>query len=121
MAQSLRAKPIHNLTSYDLGMDAKSIEVSIANHVEYTLGKDEYSVTPRDFFWAVARAARDRMMDRWNKTQQGFYQRDAKRIYYLSMEYLLGRLLKDGLLNLGIYEETRAAMHNLGEDLDQIL
>jgi starch phosphorylase len=113
-------KPIHNLTDYDLGMDADALKLAIANHVEYTLGKDEYSVTPRDFFWATARAARDRMIDRWNKTQQGYYERDARRVYYLSMEYLLGRLLRDGLSNLGVLEETRAALANFGEDLDAI-
>jgi starch phosphorylase len=102
-------------------MDAGSLQVSIANHIEYTLGKDEHSVTPRDFFWAVARAARDRMMDRWHKTQQGFVERRAKRVYYLSMEYLLGRLLRDGLSNLGILEPTRRALATLGQDLDAIL
>ena len=113
-------KPIHNLTNYDLGMDAAALQLAIANHVEYTLGKDEYSVTPRDFFWATARAARDRMIDRWNKTQQGYYERDARRVYYLSMEYLLGRLLRDGLSNLGVLEETRAGLANFGEDLDAV-
>jgi starch phosphorylase len=113
-------KPIHNLTDYDLGMDASALQLAVANHVEYTLGKNEYSVTPRDFFWATARAARDRMIDRWNKTQQGYYERDARRVYYLSMEYLLGRLLRDGLSNLGVLEETRAGLANFGEDLDAV-
>lgn len=120
MLRSSRPKPLHNLTKYDLGMDAESIKVSIANHVEYTLGKDEYSLTARDVMWSVARAARDRMMDRWTKTQKQNYEDDVKRVYYLSMEYLLGRLLRDGLLNLGILDETRAALKDIGEDLDQI-
>ncbi|MBK8172379.1 MAG: glycogen/starch/alpha-glucan phosphorylase [Sandaracinaceae bacterium] len=121
MLRSSRPKPLHTLTKYDLGMDAESIKVSIANHVEYTLGKDEYSLTARDVMWSVARASRDRMMDRWTKTQQGYYDDDVKRVYYLSMEYLLGRLLRDGLLNLGILEETRAALKDIGVELDEIV
>lgn len=121
MLRSSRPKPIHTLTKYDLGMDAESIKVSIANHVEYTLGKDEYSLTSRDVLWSVARSARDRMMDRWTKTQQTYYENDVKRVYYLSMEYLLGRLLRDGLLNLGILDETRAALKDIGEDLDNVV
>jgi glucan phosphorylase len=58
------------LTSSDLAMDRASIERSFASHVEYTLAKDEYSVTPRDFFRAIALSVRDRISDRWNKTQQ---------------------------------------------------
>ncbi len=112
--------PLKGITEYDLGLDAPSIQLSIANHVEYTLGKDEYSVKPHDFFWATARAARDRMMDRWNKTQKSYYKRDAKRVYYLSMEYLMGRLLRDGLSNLGVLEETRIALANYGQDLDAV-
>jgi starch phosphorylase len=121
MPRKTRPKPIHNLTDYHLGMDVDSLRVSIANHVEFTLGKDEYSVTPRDFFWAASRASRDRMMDRWNMTQQTYYEADVKRVYYLSMEYLLGRLLRDGLVNLGIEGETRDALAGLGEDLEAVV
>ena len=121
MRRTIPPKKIHNLTNYDLGMDAEAIKVSICNHIEYTVGKDEYSVTQRDFFWATAMAARDRMMDRWNQTQRAYYEQDVKRVYYLSMEYLLGRLLRDGLLNLGILDETRQALAELGQDLDLIV
>src|SRR4026209_2426797 len=109
------------LTAYDLSMDADSIKQSIANHIEYTRVKDQYTTHPLDFFWAVARATRDRMVDRWNKTQRGYYDRRVKRIYYLSLEFLLGRLLEDSLLSLGILEPTRQAMRELGLDLDALL
>jgi starch phosphorylase len=109
------------LTAFDLGMDQPAIKQSIANHVEYTRVKDEYTVTALDLFWAVARVARDRMVDRWNKTQQGYHRQRRKRVYYLSLEFLLGRLLQDSLLNLGILEPTRQAVADLGFDLDTLL
>jgi starch phosphorylase len=105
----------------DLGMDVEAIKRSFASHIEYTQCKDEFSVTRLDFFQSLARVARDRMFDRWNETQQEYYAKDAKRIYYLSLEFLLGRLLRDGLLNLGILEQTRKALSDLGVDLDQVL
>ena len=66
--------------------------------------------TPRDFLKSIAYAARDRMFDRWNRTQQRYHREDVRRIYYLSLEYLTGRLLSDSLANLGISDEARAAL-----------
>jgi starch phosphorylase len=108
------------LTSSDLAMDRASIERSFASHVEYTLAKDEYSVTPRDFFRAIALSVRDRISDRWNKTQQKTFRDAGRRVYYLSLEYLIGRLLDDAMLNLGITGEARAALGDLKIDLAEI-
>jgi starch phosphorylase len=105
------------LTSSNLEMTRESIKRSVAQHVEYTLGKDEFSITKRDYFKSIALAVRDRLFDRWNQTQQQYHFRDARRVYYLSLEYLIGRLLVDSLRNLGIYEEAEAAMRELGVDL----
>src|SRR5580692_11956662 len=98
------------LTASDLAMDRTSIERSFASHVEYTLAKDEYSATQRDFYRAIALSVRDRLADRWNKTQQKAFRAAERRVYYLSLEYLIGRLLDDAMLNLGITAEARAAM-----------
>ena len=113
--------PPHYLVEHELGMDLESIKRSIANQVEYTRGKDQFSVTQLDYFFATARAVRDRMFDRWNRTQQRYYRKDVKRIYYLSLEFLLGRLLEDGMHNLGIYGEARAALEELELDLGEVL
>jgi starch phosphorylase len=109
------------LSEGSLGMDREAIKRSFAQHVEYTLGKDEFSATTRDFFRSLALAARDRMFDRWSETQQGHHFRDERRVYYLSLEYLVGRLLSDSLLNLGIYEQARAALEDLGINLADVL
>ena len=97
-------------------MDSASIERTFASHVEYTLAKDEFSATPRDFYRALALSVRDRLADRWNKTQQKSFREADRRVYYLSLEYLIGRLLEDAMLNLGVTAEARAAMSDL--DLD---
>jgi starch phosphorylase len=108
------------LTDSDLPMDKEAILRSFASHVEYTLAKDQYSVTSRDFYQAIALSVRDRIADRWNKTQQQEFRDAERRVYYLSLEYLVGRLLDDAMLNLGITEQARAAVADLGIDLGAI-
>jgi glycogen phosphorylase len=108
------------LTDSDLPMDKEAILRSFASHVEYTLAKDQYSVTSRDFYQAIALSVRDRIADRWNKTQQQEFRGAERRVYYLSLEYLVGRLLDDAMLNLGITEQARAAVADLGIDLGAI-
>jgi len=103
-----------------LGMDAKSIRHSMANRLEYTVGKDIYTATTRDWFNVVAYIIRDRMMDRWMETMRSYYRHDCKRLYYLSLEFLIGRTLLNSLLNLGIYDEVKQALQDIGLDLDEI-
>jgi starch phosphorylase len=109
------------LTATNLDMSRESIKRSIAQHVEYTLGKDEFSVTKRDFFKSLALAVRDRLFDRWNQTQQKYHLGDVRRVYYLSLEYLVGRLLSDSLINLGIHDAARDALRELGVDMADVI
>ena len=102
------------------GMDVKGIQLSFANHLEYSLSKDQYTATFRDLYHALALTARDRMIERWLQTQQMYYALDVKRVYYLSAEYLMGRVLINNLFNLGIYDETRKAMEEVQLDLDEL-
>src|SRR5580700_4555989 len=108
------------LTASDLKMDRAAFERSFASHVEYTIAKDEFSVTPRDFYRAIALSVRDRIADRWNKTQQKTFRTAERRVYYLSLEFLIGRLLEDAMLNLGVTGEARAALADLGIDLGEL-
>ncbi|MFP4475748.1 MAG: glycogen/starch/alpha-glucan phosphorylase [Desulfatibacillaceae bacterium] len=100
--------------------DPKSIQLSFASHLEYALGKDQYTCTLRDLYESLALAVRDRLIERWIRTQQTYYNEDVKRVYYLSAEFLMGRVLMNNIINLGMYAETREAMEELHLDLDHI-
>ena len=102
------------------GSDPVSLQRSFAHHLECSLAKDEYSATPRDRYVSVALAVRDRMVERWIQTQQTYYRQDSKRVYYLSLEFLMGRTLGNALLNLGLEDAGRQAMGELGLDLEAI-
>lgn len=101
--------------------DAESLKASILNHLNFTLAKDKYTATKRDLFFAVAYAIRDQMVGRWIKTQQQYYDADVKRVYYLSMEFLIGKTLENSLINLGLLENCRKAVHDLGFDLSYLM
>ncbi|MFC1895687.1 glycogen/starch/alpha-glucan phosphorylase [Thermodesulfobacteriota bacterium] len=109
-----------NWGTFSKGMDAKSIQISFANHLEYSLSKDKYTATMRDLYHSLALASRDRLVERWIRTQQLYHDKDVKRVYYLSAEYLMGRVLINNLINLGIYDETRQAVEELNLELDEI-
>ncbi|HUJ73687.1 MAG TPA: glycogen/starch/alpha-glucan phosphorylase, partial [bacterium] len=117
---NLNPAVIEYLTAFELGMDQESIKQSFANHVEYTQGRDGYSLTLLDCVQALIRTTRDRLNDRWNRTQQRYYQEDCKRVYYLSMEFLVGRLLESAMINVGMLEPARRAIEELGLDFHQI-
>lgn len=99
----------------------EALRRSIANRLVYAVGKDVRAATQRDWLFAVFHAVRDRVMDRWRESLNAALDQDAKRVYYLSMEYLPGRLLANALLALGIYDETRAACTQLGADFDTLI
>ncbi|MEZ5314754.1 MAG: glycogen/starch/alpha-glucan phosphorylase [Chlamydiales bacterium] len=101
--------------------DTESLKDLIVDHLRYTLAKDKYTATKRDLFQAVAYTVRDHMVGQWIKTQQHYYDTDVKRVYYLSMEFLIGRTLENSLINLGILENCRQAIADLGFHLDLII
>jgi starch phosphorylase len=109
-----------NWGTFKKGMDAASIQLSFASHLEYSLSKDQYTATKRDMYTALALTVRDRMIERWIRTQQKYHEHDVRRVYYLSAEYLMGRMLTNNLINLGIYQETEKALAELGIDLEEL-
>jgi glycogen phosphorylase len=84
-------------------------------------GKSMAMATPHDHFFALAYTVRDRLFSRWIKTMEAQYATNSKRVYYLSAEFLIGRLLADNLLNLGIYERVREALAGLDIRLEEVL
>jgi starch phosphorylase len=115
-----KSKLFQSWGTFRKGLDSQSIQLSFASHLQYSLSKDQYTATNRDLYLSLALAARDRLIERWIKTQQKYYTADVKRVYYLSAEYLMGRVLVNNLINLGMYAEARKAMAELHIDLDDL-
>jgi starch phosphorylase len=95
------------------GYDRESLRRSISSRLVYSEGKDPLTATTRDWFEASALAIRDRLVNRWMATMRSYYATDAKRVYYLSMEFLTGRLLANSLMNLGLDGPYREALSDL--------
>ncbi len=94
---------------------------SILNHLTFNLSKDMYSATPRDKFNAVVLSVRANMIRDWITTQQQYYRADVKRVYYLSLEFLLGRLLNSYLINLDLLGRYREAVDVFDISFEDIL
>lgn len=93
---------------------ASELRRDFEHHLRLTLAKDGYTATDHDRYYALALAVRDRLVERWIATQQAHHRQNVKRIYYLSLEFLIGRLLGNNVINLKLEESCRAAMQELG-------
>lgn len=98
----------------------EAIQQSIIQNIRYRLGKPFESLSTNDLFMATSYAVRDRLVDRMLQTEARYTQTQTKRMYYLSMEFLMGQSLENNLYNLGILEATREALDNLGINLNTI-
>ncbi|MCU7852242.1 MAG: glycogen/starch/alpha-glucan phosphorylase [Candidatus Thiodiazotropha sp. (ex Monitilora ramsayi)] len=117
----LMSKDPQSAFKYDyLGSDTKAIQRSVSNHLVYTIGKDPLTATEHDWMMAFSHVVRDRLIERWMETQRSYYKHDAKRVYYLSMEFLIGRSLVNSLLNMDIFDACTEALHKLGIELERL-
>src|SRR5205807_800123 len=96
------------------------LQDAIRQHIKYNLGKDEADLSRRELFQSLALAVRDRAIDRLLETEKRYQQADAKRLYYLSLEFLIGRSLGNNLVNLGLDGAGREVLQKLGADLDEL-
>jgi starch phosphorylase len=103
-----------------MGKKKKQLRQPLLDHLVYDLAKDDYSATPRDKYHAVVLSLRENLTERWIATQQEYYRASAKRLYYLSLEFLLGRLLRNYTLCLDLSEEYREAVDVLGLSYEEI-
>src|SRR5437762_12748248 len=101
--------------------EAAALLHSFTNHLLYSLAKDQYSATELDRYMSLALTVRDRLIERWISTQQRYYRRDAKRVYYLSAEFLMGRALANNLLNLGLQDVAIEAMRMMGLEIADLM
>ncbi|XP_064515717.1 glycogen phosphorylase, liver form [Pseudopipra pipra] len=89
-------------------------------HLHFTLVKDRNVATPRDYYFALAHTVRDHLVGRWIRTQQYYYEKDPKRIYYLSLEFYMGRTLQNTMINLGLQNACDEAVYQLGLDMEEL-
>ena len=102
------------------GTRVQDLKDSINFHLKYSQAKDRQSATTLDKYNSIALAVRDRLVERWIKTQQTYTKKDPKRINYLSMEFLVGRALSNYLVNLDFKDEFCQALNELKIDLEEI-
>ncbi|MCK5100799.1 MAG: glycogen/starch/alpha-glucan family phosphorylase, partial [Desulfobacteraceae bacterium] len=101
--------------------DFSGFEISINRYIKYVLGKRIEHATKNDMFNAVSVAVRKYLIDIRLDTEERYQKNDSKRLFYLSMEFLTGRLLSNNLLNLEIYDKCNAFVKSLGWELDELV
>ncbi|MFW5873903.1 MAG: glycogen/starch/alpha-glucan phosphorylase [Verrucomicrobiota bacterium] len=105
---------------FEIGTSRESMRESILNHLQYTLARHPETAHKDEWWTATCLAVRDRLLDRFMKTQEVHHGKKVRRAYYLSLEYLMGRLLVNNLHNAGLFEQTCGALADLGQDFQEI-
>jgi len=100
--------------------DVRGLQTAILEKLTYHVGKRRSIATERDWLTATAVAVRDQIVDHWLAGIDAAYAKGSKRVYYLSLEFLIGRLLFDNLNNLGMLNTIRAALAGLDVELDAL-
>uniref|UniRef100_A0A668S362 Alpha-1,4 glucan phosphorylase n=1 Tax=Oreochromis aureus TaxID=47969 RepID=A0A668S362_OREAU len=100
--------------------DVAEIKKTFNRHLHFTLVKDRNVATPRDYYFALAHTVRDHLVGRWIRTQQYYYETDPKRVYYLSLEFYMGRALQNTTINLGLQTACDEAIYQLGLDIEEL-
>ena len=100
--------------------EVSALREAILRRLTYSVGKNPISASEYDWYQAVVYATRDRIVDQWMESAAAAYVHGPKRVYYLSLEFLIGRLLFDALNNLGLTDAMRAATKGLSVDLDRL-
>src|SRR5262249_43569692 len=93
---------------------------SIRRHARYTVAKELTDLTVRDMFLAAALTVRERLIDGLLETERRYASSDAKRLYYLSMEFLMGRSLGNNLYNMGLFDAFKDALSDMGYDVEEV-
>jgi len=102
------------------GRDLESLKRAMANKLMFTVGKDPQTARPDDWLHAAAYAVRDLLVERWMKTTRAQYAQDSKRVYYLSMEFLIGRTFGNAMVALGLRDRVQRALLDFGVDMNAI-
>jgi glycogen phosphorylase len=103
------------------GMSVETLKRAILDNLFYLQGKDQSFATLHDYYMALAYTVRDRLIHRWMKTEQTYFQQDVKVVCYLSMEYLPGCHLQNNLVSVGLWERAAQALQDLGLELYELM
>ncbi|KEY65059.1 hypothetical protein S7711_08449 [Stachybotrys chartarum IBT 7711] len=101
--------------------DANGFEREVVRHVETTLARSMFNCDEKAAYSATGLAFRDRLITEWNKTQQRQTYNDSKRVYYLSLEFLMGRALDNAILNVGLKDAAKTGLEDLGFRIEDII
>lgn len=99
----------------------EGLKTSIGNHLRFTMATDLATASDRDWWVATCLSVRDRVLDLSSRTREVHRKENVRRLHYLSLEYLMGRLLENNLRNAGLYDATKQALGEMGKDLDALL
>ncbi len=120
MSVKVPAQPSPAAPSASSAITTGNIESDLIDVLRRRVGKDEFAAKPSDWFYAAAQTVRDRVIDHWIASTRQTYAAGSKRVYYLSLEFLIGRLMRDTLSNLGLTREMERALADHGLDLAAI-
>ena len=101
-------------------MVVEELQKTISHHLMSFLGRDPNRAGNRDLCKAISYVMRDNLIERWIETQKSYYDHHKKRVYYLSLEFLVGRSLGNSMINLGFEGPLTEAVEQLGYDLEEV-
>jgi glycogen phosphorylase len=114
MAQQKKVNP------KSMSTDETPLQEALVNHLTYSVFKTQEVATQRDWYSTAAYTVRDHVIKRWVATVESYAKKDPKRVYYLSLEFLIGRMLSNAALNLGIDSELKDALGELGQRMENV-
>ncbi|KAL0234667.1 hypothetical protein PCE1_001703 [Barthelona sp. PCE] len=113
-------KVLNRIKCAQFSGSVEEIESLIVTNLKYNLGRTNHSIDNWSAYTSTALAVRTKLIDQWNTTQQHFADEGVKMVNYMSLEWLIGRSLQNNLFNLGMTDNCRKALHNLGMDLENL-
>jgi len=121
MAKTTNTPANDSLESLFFPKNHEGIKRTILNHLLSFQGRDPERAAKGDIYKALAYTIRDSLVEKWIATQKSYYARNKKRVYYLSMEFLIGRSLGNSIINLGYWDKVKKVLDEMGYDLEEIL
>lgn len=111
---------ITNNKGKELKFDKDLFKRSVLYNIKTLYRKNLDEATPQQIFQAVSYAIKDQIIEKWMETQKAYEEKDSKIVYYMSMEFLMGRALGNNMINMQAYEEVQKALEELGLDLNAV-